>query len=219
MADPAQAPEIAQVSDRAQGFSDGLNDTLTLTGKHAALQVLQIEHIEALNQAAADGELWNLHYTNVPNAQQMQEVVAKALLNKKEGIELPFIVRRLSDAKIVGSTRYYFIKPTHRNLSIGYTWYAQSAQRTAINTECKLLLLQHAFENLKCISVQWHVDDQNVRSQAAVKRLGAKLEGVLRNHKIMPDGRYRHTHCYSMLDNEWPAAKDFLTERLAQCEE
>ena len=202
--------------DMTQAFNNGLADTLTLTGKHAELQALSIEHIDALNHAAADGELWNLHYTNVPNPQQMPKVIADALDNQSEGKEFPFVVRRLSDAKIVGSTRYYFIEPAHRNLSIGYTWYAQSAQRTAINTECKLLLLQHAFENLKCISVQWHVDDQNTRSQAAVERLGAKFEGILRNHKIMRDGRYRHTHCYSMLDSEWPAAKTFLTERLAR---
>lgn len=186
-----------------------------LLGQYVALEPLQTEHVDELNRAAADGELWNLHFTTVPNAEAMPKMVAKALANRKAGTEFPFVVRRLSDNQIVGTTRYYFIEPEHRNLSIGYTWYAKSAQRTATNTECKLLLLTHAFEQLGCIGVQWHTDGENKRSQAAIERLGAKFEGVLRNHKIMPDGRYRHTHCYSMLDDEWPAAKMFLTERLS----
>jgi len=199
-------------------FRDGLTLDLTLTGEYAALQPLQLEHTEALSRAAADGELWNLNFTLIPNATQMQASVASAIANREAGLEFPFVVRRLSDDQIVGATRYYFIEPEHRNLSIGYTWYAQSAQRTAINSECKLLLLTHAFERLGCISVQWHTDNLNKRSQAAIERLGAKFEGVLRNHKIMPDGRYRHTHCYSMIDQEWPASKAFLSERIGRSE-
>ena len=104
--------------------------------------------------------------------------------------------------------------PANRNCAIGYTWYSESAQRTGINTECKLMLLQHAFEEAACISVQWHTHHDNLRSQAAIKRLGATFEGVLRNHMILPDGRIRHTHCFSMLDEEWPASKAFLMQRL-----
>lgn len=189
---------------------------MQLRGHTVALEPMAIEHIDSLNQAAADGELWNLNYTSVPTAEAMQDMVDSALKQRSDGNELPFVVRRLSDQKIVGSTRYYLIEPMHRNLSIGYTWYAQSAQRTSINTECKLLLLTYAFETLKCISVQWHTDDQNIRSQQAIQRLGAKFEGILRNNKIMPDGRYRNTHCYSMLDNEWANAKKFLKGCLAK---
>jgi len=111
-------------------------------------------------------------------------------------------VHRLSDNKIIGTTRYYAIEKQHRNLSIGYTWYAKSAQRTAINTGCKYMLLKYAFETLNCISVRWHIDHRNLAAQKAVERLGAVKEGVLRNHKIMRDGHYRHTVCYSMIDNE-----------------
>ncbi len=199
-----------------QRMLDGLSPDLLLQGKHAALEPLNVCHAEALTQAASDGKLWNLRFTTVPAPEQMESSIKAALENRDQGKELPFVVRRVSDQKIVGATRYYFIEPDHRNLSIGYTWYAESAQRTAINTECKLMLLTHAFEVMACISVQWHTDNENKRSQAAIQRLGAKFEGVLRNHKIMPDGRYRHTHCYSMLDTEWPEAKNFLKQRLAE---
>lgn len=184
---------------------------LTLSGKHVKLEPLQREHNEGLSKAAADGELWKLKYTNVPTEERMLATIENALANRDAGTELPFTVRRLSDQKIVGTTRFYFLSQEHRNLSIGYTWYSRSVHRTAVNTECKLLLLSYAFEKLGCISVAWHTDDLNHASQKAIQRLGAKFEGVLRNHKIMPDGRYRHTHCYSMLDTEWPEAKTFLT--------
>lgn len=203
------------MADARQRMLDGLAPKLLLQGKYAALEPLAMDHVEALVRAASDGELWNLRFTGVPSIEGMRDSVQQALDNRDEGRDLPFVVRRLSDQKIVGATRYYYIEPDHRNLSIGYTWYAESAQRTPINTECKLMLLRHAFEVLGCISVQWHTDDQNKRSQAAIQRLGATFEGVLRNHKIMPDGRYRHTHCYSMLDSEWPEAKRSLTRRLA----
>jgi len=204
------------VSDARQRFLDGLNFDLKLVGKHASLEPLDESHSQALCEAASDGKLWELPFTSVPSPELMLSRIEDALKNREEGKQLPFVVRRLADQKIVGATRYYSLEPDHRNLSIGYTWYAASAQRTAINTECKLMLLTHAFEKLRCISVQWHTDNQNKRSQTAIQRLGAQFEGVLRNHIIMPDGRYRHTHCYSMLDTEWPEAKAFLTQRLAQ---
>ncbi|RBP48426.1 GNAT family N-acetyltransferase [Arenicella xantha] len=193
---------------------NGLSHSLSLTGQHVALEPLAAAHVDALILAATDGELWKLPYTAVPDAAGMANMVSAAIALREQGAELPFAVRRLSDGKIVGSTRYYFISPHDRNLSIGYTWYAQSAQRTAVNTECKLLLLEHAFERLKCISVQWHTHHDNKRSQAAIQRLGAKFEGVLRNNKIMPDGSIRHTHCFSMLDTEWPESKQRLIARL-----
>ena len=187
---------------------------LTLKGEFASLEPLSVEHIDELTVAAADGELWNLACTSVPSPQTMAETISEALKEKHSGDQFPFIVRRLADNKIVGSTRYYSIRPEHRNLSIGFTWYAKSAQRTVINTQCKFLLLKHAFETLNCISVALHVDDTNLVSQAAVKRLGAKHEGILRNDRIMPDGRIRNTYCYSILDVEWPEVKQGLVGRL-----
>lgn len=191
-----------------------ISHDLVLQGQRATLEPMQIKHIQPLALAAADGELWNLMFTTVPTVAEMPNMVEKALANRDAGRELPFVVRRLSDQKIVGTTRYYFLSPEHRNLSIGFTWYSKSVHRTAINTECKLMLLRYAFERLSCISVAWHTDDLNHNSQKAIQRLGAKFEGVLRNHKIMPDGRLRNTHCYSMLDSEWPESKAFLEQRL-----
>ncbi|MGK0375873.1 MAG: RimJ/RimL family protein N-acetyltransferase [Arenicella sp.] len=197
-----------------QQFLNALSHQLILTGKHASLEPLKLSHVADLNDAAADGELWHLSVTTVPNKQDMKDYVEHALRQRDSFNELPFVVRRLTDDKVVGTTRYYQIKPEHRNFSIGFTWYSKSAQRTAINTECKLMLLQHAFEQAGCISVQWHTYHGNKRSQAALLRLGACFEGVLRNHMILADGRIRHTHCYSMLDDEWPASKSHLLGRL-----
>ncbi len=195
-------------------FHAGLPENLILTGQHAALEAMLSSHLDDLNLAAADGELWKLNVTRVPDHCEMPAVIEEALANKIAGEQFPFVVRRLSDGRIVGSTRYYDIKPDFRNLAIGFTWYSESAQRTAINTECKLLLLTHAFEKLDCISVAFHVDHTNLVSQAAVERLGAKRDGFLRNHQIMPDGRIRHTVCYSIIDSEWPEIKSRLTDRL-----
>lgn len=199
-----------------QKFREALAPDLSISGKYVALEPLRAEHFAELCEAAADGELWNLHFTSVPSRDNCAEYISSALENKEQGSQLPFIVRRLSDNRIVGSTRYYAISPPNRNMSIGYTWYAQSAQRTAVNSECKLLLLTHAFEQAACISVQWHTHHENYASQAAIERLGAVREGVLRNHLVMPDGSLRHTHCYSMLDTEWPSAKQKLQARLGQ---
>lgn len=192
----------------------GLPRELVLQGKHVALEPLQSGHAEELGDAAADGELWNLNYTSVPTRQDMPAFIEEALAQQQEGHQHPFTIRRVSDQRIVGSTRFYDLEPYHRNLSIGYTWYAQSVQRTAINTEAKLLLLSHAFDELDCMSVAFHTDHLNHRSQAAISRLGAKKEGVLRNHKRMPDGRIRHTWCYSIIDDEWPEIKTRLQKRL-----
>ena len=197
-------------------FSDALPAELRLEGKHASLLPMWTEHERDLIAAAEDGELWNLSVTRIPDADGMAAMIKDALQKRDSREQLPFVVLRHSDQKIVGSTRYYAINKEHRNLSIGFTWYSKSAQRTAINSECKLLLLTHAFEVASCISVAFHVDDTNTVSQAAVERLGAKHEGILRNHQIMPDGRIRHTYCYSITDTEWPAIKQRLQQRLAE---
>ena len=188
---------------------------LTLEGESAILEPLLVEHVPALALAAADGELWNLKFTSVPAPEATLQYVQLALDHQVAEHQHPFTIRRKSDSKIVGCTRYYEIQQQHRNLAIGYTWYAKSAQRTAINTECKLMLLKHAFEQLNCISVMFHTDDQNRISQAAIARLGATKDGVLRNHKIVADGRYRHTWQYSIIDSEWPMIKQKLEQRLS----
>lgn len=206
--------EISEMVRAEQRFASAYNSEVSFSGEHASLEPMQLEHVEDLNQAAADGDLPQLKFTTVPTPDSMLKVVEAAIAKRKQGTQMPFVIRRSSDQKIVGSTRYYFINPASRNVSIGYTWYSASAQRTMINTDCKLMLLQHAFEQAGAISVQWHTHHENTRSQAAIRRLGAKFEGVLRNAQILPDGRIRHTHCFSMLDHEWPAAKAFLEQRL-----
>lgn len=193
---------------------ENLPSDLSLVGKNVSLVPMHQDHVQGLIEAASSGELWNLPYTGVPSPDQMAEVVENAIKQKMGGTQFPFVVMCASTGTVLGSTRYYNIEPSNRNLSIGYTWYAERVHRSAVNTETKYLLLEHAFDRMKCISVQWHTDHRNLRSQAAIKRLGAKFEGVLRNHKIMPDGVIRHTHCFSMLDTEWPSAKMFLTSRL-----
>lgn len=187
---------------------------LVLRGNDVALEPMLNAHVDDLVQAASDGKLWELKVTEVPDAKRMPAFVRSALEKREQGMHLPFVVRRLSDQRIVGTTSYYRLNDADRNLSIGYTWYSESVQNTSINTETKLLLLTHAFEHAGCISVQWHTHHENTRSQAAIKRLGASFEGVLRNDRILSDGRIRHTHCFSMLDNEWPASKAFLNGRL-----
>lgn len=206
--------EPSELVRAAEKFASAYAGQPVFNGVQANLEPLQLEHVGELNQAAADGELWNLKVTSVPTPDVMSEFVEIAIAKRERGSQMPFVIRRLSDQKIVGTTRYYFINPASRNVSIGYTWYSASAQRTMINTESKLMLLRHAFEVAGAISVQWHTHHENKRSQAALKRLGARFEGVLRNAQILPDGRIRHTHCFSMLDQEWPAAKAFLEQRL-----
>lgn len=193
----------------------GLPRELVLAGNYVALEPLRIEHACDLAEAAADGELWKLTYTSVPNRDQVHAYISEALDKQLVGTQHPFTIRRLTDQRVVGCTRFYDIEPEHRTLAIGYTWYAQSVQRTAINTEAKLLLLRHAFDELSCMSVAFHTDHLNHRSQAAITRLGAQKEGVLRNHRRMPDGRIRHTWCYSIIDSEWPDIRQRLQDRLA----
>lgn len=195
-------------------FTRHLAASLSLTGDHVMLEAMTLEHVDGLNKAAADGELWTLKVCKVPRAKNMQALVEEAIQEREKGRQLPFIVRTISNGKIVGSTRFYNISARNQNLAIGYTWYAESVHRTAVNTESKLLLLSHAFEKARCISVQWHAHHENTKSHEAILRLGAKFEGVLRNHQILDDGRIRHTHCFSMLDTEWPASKIFLKQRL-----
>jgi RimJ/RimL family protein N-acetyltransferase len=191
-------------------------EPVTLKGRKATIEPLAREHEEALRRAAADGELWRLWYTSVAAPEKMGQYVATALDMRERLGAMPFVVRDNADDQIVGCTRYFNVDAANRRLEIGHTWYAKRAQRTAINTECKLLLLMHAFEKLGCIAVEFRTHWFNQPSREAIARLGAKQDGVLRNHQVMPDGTKRDTVVFSIIDGEWPAVKkhlQFLLER------
>ncbi len=180
---------------------------ITLTGQYAQLEPLTQQHLAEILLAAADGELWQLFFTSVPTPEKTADWLSLALQMQDLGLALPFIVRDRRNGKIVGSTRFCNIDSKNQRLEIGYTWYSQSVQRSGINTECKLMLLNHAFENLGCIAVEFRTDWFNKRSQAAIERLGAKRDGVLRNHMLQADGRIRDTVVYSIIQTEWPGVK------------
>lgn len=186
-------------------------DEITLTGNNIELQPLQLYHRDGLLEAAADGELWNLWFTSVPSVSTIDAYLKTASDERDRGESLPFVVVDKESGKILGSTRFCNVVPTHRRLEIGYTWYAKSTQRTGVNTECKLLLLSYAFEKLDCIAVEFRTNWHNHRSRAAILRLGAKQDGVLRNHQIQRDGVLRDTVVFSIIDQEWPAVKLALT--------
>lgn len=193
-----------------------MNDFLepvTLRGTHVQLEPLAHEQAPALDAAAADGELWNLWYTSVPDHEHMQAWITDALREQARGAALPFVVRELATDTIVGSTRYLNVDAANRRLEIGATWYAARVQRSVVNTECKHLLLAHAFEALECIAVEFRTHWHNHRSRAAITRLGAKQDGVLRQHRILADGSYRDTVVFSIIAAEWPAVKRDLAFR------
>jgi RimJ/RimL family protein N-acetyltransferase len=198
------------------GPSERFIEPVILTGRYAILEPLAREHEAAVQQAAADGELWSLWYTSVPATDKTSEWLSIALDMRERQGAMPFVVRDASSGQIVGSTRYFNVDPVNRRLEIGHTWYAKRAQRTGINTECKLLLLTHAFEALRCIAVEFRTHWFNHRSREAILRLGAKQDGVLRNHLMLPDGSKRDTVVFSIIDGEWPAVKrnlQWLLER------
>jgi RimJ/RimL family protein N-acetyltransferase len=189
-------------------------EPVTLTGTHATLEPLAREHEVAIRRAAADGELWNLWYTSVPAPDKTTAWLDIALDMRERLGAMPFVVRDRASGDIIGSTRYFNVDAANRRLEIGHTWYARRAQRTAINTECKLLLLTHAFETLQCIAVEFRTHWFNHRSREAILRLGAKQDGVLRNHQVLPDGSKRDTVVFSIIDNEWLAVKAHLRSLL-----
>jgi len=187
---------------------------VTLTGRHATLEPLEAAHAPDIARAVTDGELWRLWYTSVPAPERVGEWLATALDMRDRQGALPFAVRSNATGEIVGSTRYFNVDAAHRRLEIGHTWYARRVQRTALNTECKLLLLRHAFESLGCIAVEFRTHWFNHASRAAIARLGAKQDGVLRNHQLMPDGSRRDTVVFSIVDGEWPAVRRHLEHLL-----
>ena len=187
---------------------------IRLQDDHVVLEPLSLDHVPALEAAAADGELWNLTVTSVPPPGQARDYVEKARQGQAEGHMLPFAVRETGSGEIVGSTRYYEIDAALPRLAIGYTWYAKRWQKSHLNTACKRLLLEHAFETLGCVAVAFHTDELNEDSQRAIERLGAQREGVLRAHKRRTDGSLRNTVCFSILADEWPNVANWLGMRL-----
>lgn len=189
---------------------------LVLETELALLRPLQVEDGPALVSAASDGRLWELWYTQVPDANSVASYVADALQEQQLGRALPFAIIERASGQVVGTTRYCHADAANRRLEIGYTWYASRCQRTALNTQCKLALLQNAFETLGCIAVEFRTHWHNQQSRAAIARLGAKQDGVLRSHRLEPDGARRDTVVFSILDSEWPSVRKSLRHRLAR---
>jgi RimJ/RimL family protein N-acetyltransferase len=184
---------------------------VVLTGKYVRLEPLTEEHVAGLAEIGLGQSFWNfMLYGDITTIDDMRNWVKDILARSRKGTDLPFVVIHLASGRVAGATRYLNIEPQHRGLEIGGTWYGSEFQRTVVNTECKYLLLRHAFETLQCIRVQLKTDLRNERSQKAIERLGAVKEGVLRNHMILPNGRYRHSVFYSILDTEWPGVKKRL---------
>jgi RimJ/RimL family protein N-acetyltransferase len=189
---------------------------VTLQGQYATLEPLELQHHDALQVAAADGELWRLWYTSVPSPETTRAYIETALDMRERLGAMPFVVRQQTDGVVIGSTRFFNVDERNQRLEIGFTWYAKRAQRTAINTECKLLLLTHAFEQLKAIAVEFRTHWLNHASRTAIARLGAKQDGVLRNHQRSPDGSYRDTVVFSLIESEWLACKQHLRFQLEE---
>ncbi|QQX85427.1 GNAT family N-acetyltransferase [Cupriavidus necator] len=186
---------------------------VTLVGRHVTLEPLRAEHAEGLRSACADGELWKLWYTSVPAPERIEAEIARRLALQEQGSMLPFAVRDAA-GELAGMTTYMNVDAAHRRVEIGSTWYARRVQRTPLNTECKLMLLGHAFEHLDCIAVEFRTHWMNQQSRAAIARLGAKQDGVLRNHQRMPDGSLRDTVVFSIIASEWPTVRQHLQFQL-----
>ncbi|WP_163134202.1 GNAT family N-acetyltransferase [Agarivorans sp. Alg241-V36] len=187
-----------------------------LSGKDVVLTPLLRSHRDALLSAEADGNLSELWYTSVPNASNIDSYLDNALLQKQQGLALPFVVLDKHSNKLIGATRYCNADGLNKRLEIGYTWYGKSYQRSAVNTQCKLLLLSYAFEQLGSIAVEFRTHWHNQASRAAIARLGAKQDGVLRNHSVDDQGCYRDTVVFSITNHEWPTVKRSLQHKLAR---
>jgi len=187
---------------------------VTLERGTVRLEPLLAAHADGLREAVRDGELWKLWFTTVPAPDEVDAYIAKALKGQAEGTMLCWAVRDLATDTIIGSTRYHDVSAEIGRVEIGYTWYAARFQRTQVNSSCKLMLMTHAFETLGCGVVGWRTDLFNTRSQAAIERLGAKRDGVLRHHQARKDGSARDSVFYSMLASEWPEAKAMLENKL-----
>ena len=188
-------------------------EPVTLSGRHATLEPLTIAHLDALSVAVTDGSLWSLWYTSVPTPDGMKAEIERRLDLQCAGSMMPFAVLA-ADGTPVGMTAFMNIDATHKRVEIGSTWYALHVQRSALNTECKFMLMEHAFETLDCVAVEYRTSVFNQQSRRAIERLGAKLDGVLRNHQRHSDGTLRDTCVYSVIQSEWPTVKAHLTFQL-----
>ena len=186
---------------------------VTLSGRHASLKPLSHDHADGLRDATRDGELWNLWYTAVPSPEGMSAEIDRRLGLQAAGSMLPWTVFDAA-GQVVGMTTYMNIDATHRRVEIGSTWYAKSVQRSPLNTECKRMLLAHAFETLDCIAVEFRTHRLNTQSRRAIERLGAQLDGMLRAHQRSPNGALRDTAVYSITAAEWPTVKAHLDWQL-----
>jgi len=191
-------------------------EPVTLKSQLVRLEPMTADHAGALDEAARDGELWNLRITSVPAPGETAEYIAAALEGRDKGHMLPFVVVDQASGRVIGSTRYHDIVPVVERLEIGYTWYGKSWQRTHVNTTCKLLLMTHAFETLGAKLVGWRTDNYNFASQKAIERLGARKDGVLRHHGRRRDGTVRDTVMYSLSAGEWPEVKAHLNYQLSK---
>ncbi len=185
-------------------------EPIALRGTRATLEPLAHGHGDDLMEAVKDGELWQLWYTTVPEPEKMDAEIDRRLALQAKGSMLPFAVIDNTSGKAVGMTTYMNAEPAHRRVEIGSTWYRKAVQRTDLNTQCKLMLLTHAFETLDCIAVEFRTHFFNQQSRRGIERLGAKLDGILRNHSIMPNGTLRDTCVYSIIAPEWPTVKAHL---------
>ncbi len=188
-------------------------EPVTLSGPHARLEPLAKTHCDGLIAPAQDGDLSKIWYTAIPTPEKMDAEIDRRLSLQASGAMLPWTVRDAS-GKIAGMTTYMNVDAANRRVEIGSTWYGKWVQRTALNTQCKLLLLQHAFENLDCIAVEFRTHFFNHQSRRAIERLGAKQDGIMRNHQIAPNGTLRDTVVYSILPGEWPTVKAHLTYQM-----
>ena len=189
-------------------------EPVTLSLSTVILEPLSFEHAEGLRSATKDGELWKLWFTSVPSPEKVEDYIKTALELRDKSGWMPFVIHHKESNQIIGSTRYCNVDEVNQRLEIGYTWYSKSYQRTSVNTECKYLLLQHAFEKLDAIAVEFRTHWHNHKSRAAIARLGAKQDGVLRNHQKSADGIYRDTVVFSIINQEWPAVKRSLEFKL-----
>lgn len=191
-------------------------EQIMLEGAAVELHPLQAEHAALLVRAAEDGELWNMKVTVIPGPDTVDAYMAKALEGRAAGTVMPFVIVQRKTGLIVGSTRFWKIDRSNCKLEIGHTWLSQSVQRSGLNTEMKYLLLSYAFEVMNCVRVQFTTDELNEKSRAAILRIGAQQEGIVRHERIMPDGRKRNSVRFSIIDTEWPQVKAMLSARMTR---
>jgi N-acetyltransferase len=185
-------------------------EPVTLAGEKIRLELLSFAHLPGLLEAVEDGRLWELWYTSIPAPDRMEHEIARRLKLHEEGKMLPFTVFSARTGEVLGMTTYMNVDAVHRRVEIGSTWHRKSAQRSGTNTECKLLLLTHAFESLSCIAVEFRTHFFNHQSRRAIERLGAKQDGILRSHMVAPNGSLRDTVVFSIIASEWPTVRQHL---------